>query len=167
MAHGFSCSTACGIFPDQGLNLCLLYWQVDYLPLSYQGSHQEYSLEKRELPFPGPPGVIFSGLSGCFFFFFFYVASTRGGVEGQVISVISSEPTQHTAARVPLLTTLIYTGPRKKRVLNPKLWFQLALACFTCTMYTSLSLSTFLLIFGLSHKWIPKSNRSEGKNTTI
>ena len=25
-----SCSTACGIFPDQGLNLCLLHWQADY-----------------------------------------------------------------------------------------------------------------------------------------
>ena len=27
--HGPSCSTACAIFPDQGLNLCLLHWQVD------------------------------------------------------------------------------------------------------------------------------------------
>ena len=24
-----SCSAACGIFLDQGLNLCLLHWQVD------------------------------------------------------------------------------------------------------------------------------------------
>ena len=31
-------SKACGIFPDQGLNLCLLHWQEDSLPLSYQGS---------------------------------------------------------------------------------------------------------------------------------
>ena len=123
---------------------------------------------KKRTAFPWPTWSDFLwAIWMLFLFFFFYVASTRGGVEGQVISVISSEPTQHTAARVPLLTTLIYTGPRKKRVLNPKLWFQLALACFTCTMYTSLSLSTFLLIFGLSHKWIPKSNRSEGKNTTI
>ena len=29
---GLSCSTACGIFPDQGLNPCLLHWQVDSLP---------------------------------------------------------------------------------------------------------------------------------------
>ena len=34
-----SCSTACGIFSDQGSNLCLLHWQVDSLPLSLQGSH--------------------------------------------------------------------------------------------------------------------------------
>ena len=27
-----------GIFPTQGLNLCLLHWQVDSLPLSQQGS---------------------------------------------------------------------------------------------------------------------------------
>ena len=38
VAHGFSCPTACGIFPDQGLNLCLLHWQVDPSPLSHQGS---------------------------------------------------------------------------------------------------------------------------------
>ena len=39
MAHELSCSTACGIFLDQGLNLCLLYGRVDSLLLSHQGSH--------------------------------------------------------------------------------------------------------------------------------
>ena len=29
VAHGLSCSVACGIFPDQGLNPCPLHWQVD------------------------------------------------------------------------------------------------------------------------------------------
>ena len=38
VVQGLSCPEARGIFPDQGLNLCLLCWQVDYLPLSYQGS---------------------------------------------------------------------------------------------------------------------------------
>ena len=38
MAHGLSCSEACVIFQDQGLNLCLLLWQADSLPLSHQGS---------------------------------------------------------------------------------------------------------------------------------
>ena len=28
-AYQLSCSRACGIFPDQGLNLCPLHWQVD------------------------------------------------------------------------------------------------------------------------------------------
>ena len=28
-AHGLSCSMACGIFPDQGLNPCPLHWQAD------------------------------------------------------------------------------------------------------------------------------------------
>jgi len=37
-AHGLSCSRACGIFLDQGSNPCLLYWQVDSLPLSPRGS---------------------------------------------------------------------------------------------------------------------------------
>ena len=38
VAHRPSGPKACGIFPDQGLNLCPLHWQVDSLPLSYQGS---------------------------------------------------------------------------------------------------------------------------------
>ena len=38
MVHRFSCSVACGIFLDQGLNLCLLHWQEDSLPLSRQRS---------------------------------------------------------------------------------------------------------------------------------
>ena len=29
VAQGLGCSMACGIFPDQGSNLCLLHWQVD------------------------------------------------------------------------------------------------------------------------------------------
>ena len=29
VAHRLSCSVACGIFPDQGSNLCPLHWQVD------------------------------------------------------------------------------------------------------------------------------------------
>ena len=37
VAHGPSCSTACGIFPDQGSNLCPLHWQADSQPLYHQG----------------------------------------------------------------------------------------------------------------------------------
>ena len=29
VAHGLSCSVACGIFPDQGSKLCPLHWQAD------------------------------------------------------------------------------------------------------------------------------------------
>ena len=28
-AHGLSCPTACGIFPNQGSNPCPLHWQAD------------------------------------------------------------------------------------------------------------------------------------------
>ena len=28
-ADGLSCPVTCGIFPDQGLNLCPLHWQAD------------------------------------------------------------------------------------------------------------------------------------------
>ena len=38
VARGLSCSEACGIFPDQGLNLCLLPWQADSIPLTHWGS---------------------------------------------------------------------------------------------------------------------------------
>ena len=38
VAHGASCSVACGIFPDQGLNPCPLHWQADSQPLHHQGS---------------------------------------------------------------------------------------------------------------------------------
>ena len=38
VAHGPSCSVACGIFPDQGSNPCALHWQADSQPLRHQGS---------------------------------------------------------------------------------------------------------------------------------
>ena len=36
VVHKLSCSAACGIFLDQGLNPCPLHWQADSLPLSHQ-----------------------------------------------------------------------------------------------------------------------------------
>ena len=36
--HGPSCSVACGILPDQGLNPCPLHWQADSPLLRHQGS---------------------------------------------------------------------------------------------------------------------------------
>ena len=38
VAHGPSCSAACGIFPDQGSNPRPLHWQADSQPLRDQGS---------------------------------------------------------------------------------------------------------------------------------
>ena len=38
VAHRPSCSAACGIFPNQGLNPCPLHWQADSQPLRHQGS---------------------------------------------------------------------------------------------------------------------------------
>ena len=57
MGHRLSCFEACEIFPDQGLNLCLLHSQVDYLPLSHQGNPREVLKGPRLLAgfsFPGP-----------------------------------------------------------------------------------------------------------------
>ena len=36
--HGFSCSAACGIFPNQGSNPRSLHWQADSYPLDHKGS---------------------------------------------------------------------------------------------------------------------------------
>ena len=44
VAHGPSCSAACGIFPDQGSNPCPLYWQADSQPLRHQGSPFDHFL---------------------------------------------------------------------------------------------------------------------------
>ena len=44
VAHGPSCSMACGIFPDQGSNPCPLHWQADSQPLHHQGSPTMLSL---------------------------------------------------------------------------------------------------------------------------
>ena len=41
VAHGPSCSAACGILPDQGSNPCPLHWQADSQPLRHQGSPQK------------------------------------------------------------------------------------------------------------------------------
>ena len=38
VAHGPSCSAACGIFPGQGSNPCPLHQQADSQPLRHQGS---------------------------------------------------------------------------------------------------------------------------------
>ena len=38
VVHRLSCSAACGIFLDQGSNLCPLQWQADSYLLPYEGS---------------------------------------------------------------------------------------------------------------------------------
>ena len=48
-----SCSTACGIFLDQGSNLCLLHWQADSLPLSQQASSPMIT-QRHFLPLTSP-----------------------------------------------------------------------------------------------------------------
>ena len=54
VAHGPSCSAACGIFPDQGSNACPLHWQADSQPLRHQGS-PIVSLDCSSLVSASPP----------------------------------------------------------------------------------------------------------------
>ena len=50
VVHKLSCSAACGVFMDQGLNLCLMHWQADSLPLSHQGSPGIWFLPEQQGP---------------------------------------------------------------------------------------------------------------------
>ena len=50
VAHGPSCSAACGIFPDQGSNPCSLHWQADSQPLRHQGSPWAFFNESLSFP---------------------------------------------------------------------------------------------------------------------
>ena len=59
LAHGPSCSAACGILPDQGLNPCPPHQQADPQPLYHQGSPPIPILLSLFflLPYPGTWGV--------------------------------------------------------------------------------------------------------------
>ena len=46
VAHGPSCSAACGILPDQGSNPCPLHWQAGSQPLRHQGSPRAWILKE-------------------------------------------------------------------------------------------------------------------------
>ena len=59
MAHWLSCSAACGIFLDQGLNWCPLHWQVDSYPLHHQGSPQPLILFSLTSPALTPLHTLF------------------------------------------------------------------------------------------------------------
>ena len=45
VAHGFSSSAACGIFPDQGSNLCLLHWQAELFTTELPGEPHPYGFD--------------------------------------------------------------------------------------------------------------------------
>ena len=49
VAHGPSCSVACGIFPDQDSNPCPLHWQADSQPLRHQGSPKKRNFLGKEV----------------------------------------------------------------------------------------------------------------------
>ena len=65
VAHGPSCSAACGIFPEQGSNPCPLNWQADSQPLHHQGSPIFLSLRINS-------GTSFFSFSFLLFFFFYH-----------------------------------------------------------------------------------------------
>ena len=64
VAHGPSCSAACGIFPDQGSNPCPLHWQTDSQPLCHQESPWRSAFDNRLCKFLCPQVI-------CSFFLIF------------------------------------------------------------------------------------------------
>ena len=55
VAHGLSCSVACGILLDQGSNPCPLHWQADSQPLRHQGSPLWHVLKSFQNILPNCP----------------------------------------------------------------------------------------------------------------
>ena len=78
VAHGPSCSVACGIFSDQGSNPCPLRWQADSQPLCHQGSPIKYTLTSRysehnlENYSNWVPSSIYYHFKKCYITFFFF-----------------------------------------------------------------------------------------------
>ena len=68
VAHGPSCSAACGILPYQSSNLCPLHWQADSQPLHHQGSPELFNFD--EVQFIYFFFCCFSFYEQCIYFFF-------------------------------------------------------------------------------------------------
>ena len=51
VAHGLSCSTAGGVFLDQGWNPCLQHWQADSQPLDHQESLKDTFLKTTKVKY--------------------------------------------------------------------------------------------------------------------
>ena len=56
VVHVLSCSEACQIFPDQGLNPCPLHWQEDSNPLYYQESPSVRTIKQNIYVWPHQHG---------------------------------------------------------------------------------------------------------------
>ena len=72
VAHGPSCSMACGMFRDQGSNPCPLHWQADSQPLRHQGSPiPHFKYEQTEIHIAKKYQGHIQTRSGFFFLLFF------------------------------------------------------------------------------------------------
>ena len=95
VAHGPSCSAACGILPDQGSNPCPLHWQADSQPPRHQGSPEHPFLTR------SPPHSRFSAHHVLTLAYFGYEHCPGTSV------LVSLEP--HRLSRVAVMVT--ETGP--------------------------------------------------------
>ena len=65
VAHGLSCSEACGVFPGQGSNPGPLHWQADSLPLHHQRSPWFVSFSSGQLCLCNSLLIPGSSICGC------------------------------------------------------------------------------------------------------
>ena len=128
MGHRLGCSKACGVFPDQGSNLCLLRCQLESLPLSHQrnplpsflaNSSDSLLLSIPPGPRPVPP------LPG---------AESRAAEEGMGIPGHRHDPSHPSASCHSAGSSLLRIGQGNDRVGKP--------LTLTCAGLFSLSLET-------------------------
>ena len=112
VAHGPSCSAACGIFPDQGLNPCLLHWQADSQPLRHQGSpHFQFYSAKIYIPVVTFFNIIIFVTSSLLFFFTIYkflIHKQGGRVKWSLPFHLSLQSLFHTFTS-PKIKSVIFT----------------------------------------------------------
>ena len=59
--------TTCEIFPEQGLNSCLLHWEAESYPLHHQGTPEAYFLGYKHIHCALSQEVFAVGKKGCGF----------------------------------------------------------------------------------------------------
>ena len=96
VAHGPSCSAACGIFPDQGSNPCPLHWQADSQPLCHQGRPMLTFLRNCQLFFKAAASSYSSTNISKFHFFhifaIFWIKFILVGLKWYVVILICISP---------------------------------------------------------------------------
>ena len=151
VAHRLRCSEVCGIFSDQGLNLCLLYFLAYSSPLSHQGSLEVKQFDLDYLLPKGLPWWLNGRESAC-----------NAGVTGDASSIPESgrspgggrgNPLQYSCLEDPMdrgawQATVHSTGKSRTWLqrLNARAHTHTHTPC-TCYLEVELGLIPYVLVF--------------------